>query len=134
MNEDIVGKVVGWIRKADGDLEMARLALANDIYDYSLFHSQQAVEKYLKAFLTYHNRPFGKTHNIALLIELCKEFDASFDVLFEVGADKLYPRGIEVRYPVPYTVSREDAVEALGIAERVRGFVLGRLGMLMSEG
>ena len=40
-----------WIEWADTDLRIARVLYDEKIYDYSLFHSQQAVEKYLKSFL-----------------------------------------------------------------------------------
>jgi HEPN domain-containing protein len=37
------------------------------------FHSQQAVEKALKAVLAYYEAKTPKTHNIRALAELCKE-------------------------------------------------------------
>jgi HEPN domain-containing protein len=44
-----------WVRKAEHDLEAARLILAggsNCPYDTACFHCHQAAEKYLKALLT----------------------------------------------------------------------------------
>ena len=54
MKEKTIKFAMGWIKKADRDIISARKLFESEIYDYSLFHSQQAVEKYLKAFLTYH--------------------------------------------------------------------------------
>lgn len=34
------------------------------------FHCQQAAEKYLKAFLTWHGVEFPKTHDIGVLLDL----------------------------------------------------------------
>ncbi len=69
MKEQIIKYVRGWLKKADRDIISAKKLFESEIYDYSLFHSQQAIEKYLKAFLTYHNKPFSKTHDITLLLK-----------------------------------------------------------------
>lgn len=125
----MIGEIVRkWVERADLDLLSAKRLLEDGIYEYSLFHSQQAVEKYLKAFLTKNQLKFGKTHNIARLIELCKTIDRDFEYLFDIKADKLYPKGIDVRYPeFEYEISEEDAREALEIAEKARDFVLKKL-------
>lgn len=39
----------------------------------TLFHCQQAVEKALKALLTWHDRPFRKTHDLVELGGQCVE-------------------------------------------------------------
>ena len=46
-----------------------------------LFHSQQAVEKSLKAFLSRHRTPFRKTHNLVELGETCCLLDPSLESL-----------------------------------------------------
>lgn len=48
-----------WLRRAADDLRAAPPLLAD-----ALFHCQQAVEKAFKAFLTFHNQPFRRTHNL----------------------------------------------------------------------
>lgn len=55
-----------WLDKAAHDLIAADILIkANPlILDIAWFHCQQAVEKYLKAFLVYHNRDFIFTHNL----------------------------------------------------------------------
>jgi HEPN domain-containing protein len=40
-----------------------------------LFHCQKAIEKSFKAFLTFHDRPFRKTHNLEEIGEACLEID-----------------------------------------------------------
>ncbi|MEM5827886.1 MAG: HEPN domain-containing protein [Candidatus Aenigmatarchaeota archaeon] len=120
-------KAKKWIEKAIKDLESSKVLYNSENYEYSLFHSQQAVEKFLKAFLTFHNKPFPKTHNIAKLIEMCKEIDKEFDKLYEIEADKLYPIGMDVRYPIDVEISEEEAKEAIEIAEKVKEFVLNKL-------
>lgn len=128
MKVEIFEQTKRWMEKADRDLMAAEKLLEAGIYDYSLFHSQQAVEKYLKAFLTFHNKPFGKTHDLTYLLKKCIEIDVSFHELREVEIDKLYPKGIEVRYPeFTLTVTEDDAKESIKIAEKVREFVLEKV-------
>ena len=67
-----------WLRKADQDIAAAEALLREDpcILYPSCFHSQQAAEKYLKAFLTSHQVEFPKTHSIRELLNLTKKVDA----------------------------------------------------------
>jgi HEPN domain-containing protein len=66
--------VLKWIKKAENDLKTAKdeIEVYNPATDTICFHAQQCVEKYLKAYLFFHQKYFRKTHNIAELIELCK--------------------------------------------------------------
>ncbi len=127
MKDEVVEKAREWLKKAERDLKAANILLREGIYDYSLFHSQQAVEKFLKAFLTYHNKIFRKTHNIPLLVNLCKEIDRSFEELNNLDLSILFPIGITVRYPVEREITKEEAKEALEVAEKVREFILRKL-------
>jgi HEPN domain-containing protein len=47
-----------WLDHARRDLRAARLLTAGDAHAEALFHCQQAVEKALKAFLTFHQKSF----------------------------------------------------------------------------
>jgi len=62
-----------WLMKARNDLRGAQLDRAADppLLEDVLFHCQQTVEKAFEAFLTYHQRPFRKTHNLEELGEAC---------------------------------------------------------------
>jgi len=55
-----------WLVKARKDLETASYELRADppFSDDIVFHSQQAFERALKAFLAWHGVPFRKTHNM----------------------------------------------------------------------
>ncbi len=59
-----------WLYKADEDLNAVKTLLEIPSKDYfiSAFHCQQAVEKYLKAFLVKNQIEFGKTHDIDALL------------------------------------------------------------------
>ena len=117
-----------WIRKGRDDLRLAELALENGIFDYAAFHAQQAVEKFLKAFLIKHGKPLVRTHDIAYLTERCKEIDPSFEELYDLKAHYLSDFAVEVRYPGYYSVPGELAGEAIEIARKVLNFVLMKLG------
>ena len=61
-----VAEARSWFSKASEDLRAADFEftaeppLTADI----VFHVQQAVEKAIKGFLSWHDRPFRKTHNL----------------------------------------------------------------------
>jgi HEPN domain-containing protein len=57
------GVVRGWLRKAASNVVTLGAALAAGAFDGAFFHAQQAAEKYLKGFLTFHDRPFPYTNN-----------------------------------------------------------------------
>lgn len=61
-----------WIRRADEDLAVAEQLLSDSVpYFGSIgFHAQQAAEKFLKAFLTWHQVEFPKTHDLSKLLQL----------------------------------------------------------------
>ncbi len=117
-----------WIEKANRDLEVARRLYRDRFYDYTCYFSQQAVEKYLKAFLIENNKKYPRTHDIKYLINLCSEIDRDFEYLFDIKADKLTIYSTETRYPeYEFEVDETMAKEALEIAEKVRNFVFKKL-------
>jgi HEPN domain-containing protein len=54
-----------WLRRAQADLRIARLALDDrpPLTSEALYHCQQAVEKALKGFLAFHDQPIRKSHD-----------------------------------------------------------------------
>jgi HEPN domain-containing protein len=88
------------------------------------FHSQQAAEKYLKAFLTYHQVEFPKTHDIGELLDLIAPKDSKLsESLRDVIVLTNY--GVDVRYPGDFpNVTGNDAQQAIQMAEKVRRLVL----------
>ena len=123
--------VLNWINKAKNDLKTAKDEIVTNepATDTICFHSQQCVEKCLKAYLVYHQKYFRKTHNIAELIELCKEIDKDFDNLYNLKVEKLTFHAVEIRYPDEfYLPSLEEAKEAVKIAEKVLDFIIKKLG------
>ena len=81
MNQDKKEYILQWYEKADHDIKNATIIIANapDILDTVCFHCQQAVEKYLKAYLVYKEYDFEKTHNLKYLRETCSIYDSDFE-------------------------------------------------------
>jgi HEPN domain-containing protein len=122
-------KIEKWILKAENDLKIAKdeILTENPATDAICFHAQQCVEKYLKAYLSFIDKPFGKTHDIALLIELCIEDNKEFNSLYDMMANKLTRYAVEIRYPDDfYFPSLEEAKEAIEICEKVKQFVINK--------
>lgn len=57
-----IGEIREWLTKAQTDLSAGRHLLLADkpFTGDAAFHAQQATEKTLKAFLSWHDVPFGK--------------------------------------------------------------------------
>ena len=89
-----------WMVKAWRDLEIARRAVDGEppLYDVAVYHCQQAAEKAVKAYLVRQEKPYEKTHDIEVLVDLASEVDASFKTLAD-AADALTPYATRFRYP-----------------------------------
>ena len=67
-----------WLIKANEDIEVIEdlCKLHPTHYTGSIcLHSQQAVEKFFKAFLIYHGVDFERTHNLYFLYKECIKFE-----------------------------------------------------------
>jgi HEPN domain-containing protein len=118
-----------WVRKAESDFKTAQHLCQSspDFTEGAAFHSQQSAEKYLKAFLVWHQIEFPKTHNIEVLLGLAGKADDKIREILQ-EAMVLTPYGVEFRYPGDYPeVTRTDAERALWIADRVRSEIRSRL-------
>ncbi len=72
--------VAAWLAKADDDLRVARLLIAeeNRLLVAGVYHCQQSAEKALKAWLTCHDCIFPKTHDLETLLHLCRAKEPGF--------------------------------------------------------
>jgi HEPN domain-containing protein len=118
-----------WLGRAETDLRSARadLAAAPPILGDALFHCQQAVEKALKAFLTWHDTPFRKTHDLGELGSQCLRIDSSLEPLLRPAAP-LTEYAWRFRYPgEPVEPSRGETDAALRLAETIVAAVTERI-------
>lgn len=133
-HEETRRKIVAeWLRKADADMNLAKHLLSERApYTNAIaFHSQQAAEKYLKAFLTCYQINFPKTHDLEELLDLVETKEAG---LAESLRDSivLSPYGVELRYPGDSPdATAEEAQQAVELADKVHTAVLTILRSVM---
>lgn len=114
-----------WIIKGDHDLGTAKITYLYipEYLDTVTFHCQQAVEKYLKAYLIFLSTPFKFTHDLVYLLDLITQIDSDFYEYYETVSE-LQGYAIEVRYPnETIFLSNEKVEKALMIARNVRELV-----------
>ena len=116
-----------WMEKAAVDLRSARVLLDARIPDSAMFHCQQAAEKSFKAFLTWHNTPFRRVHDLEETGRACVSIDPSLETITR-RAEPLTEYAWKLRYPgEPYIPELVEAEKGLGIAREVFGEVGDRL-------
>lgn len=124
-------KAKEWFRKADNDIRAAEIIIkeVQPPTDTVCFHAQQAVEKYLKGYLTKNGREFLKSHDLNYLLKLCVDVDAQF-VRYEKEVLILNKYGIEPRYPadIPVYYSVEEARKAIDFAKEIVNFIKAKAG------
>jgi HEPN domain-containing protein len=110
-----------WLAKATQDLRRVGILLAAEPADPegALFHSQQAVEKALKGFLTWHDVPFRRVHEIDELGRQCAAVEPSLADLV-CRADGLTKYAWRFRYPgAPYEPALDEGRNAFHLAREV---------------
>ena len=117
----------GFILKAESDLEALILMMERGkALDTACFHAQQAAEKYLKAFLSFNDIIFPKTHSIEDLLNSCAAINEQFaDVINETTFLTEY--AVELRYDVRFWPEREEVEAAFEAANKIKELVLSNL-------
>jgi HEPN domain-containing protein len=90
-----------WIDKAEGDFATAQRELQVQEmpnYDAVCFHSQQCVEKYLKACLQEENIAFNRIHDLSILLDLLLPIEPGWETL-RPTLEVLTAYAVEFRYP-----------------------------------
>lgn len=104
-----------WLFRAREDISVIQNLEQTGIEFYVssiCFHAQQAVEKYLKAFLILHDIDFPRTHDVDYLLLEARKIDViSFDFDFK----SLTEFGVSVRYPddfyIPGIIETKEYIE-----------------------
>ena len=131
MNE----KVKLWLIKAFEDYLSMKSLLSSSLIEYTTsiicFHAQQMVEKLLKAFLTYHNVQFPRTHILEILKEKCLEIDEEFQ---KMNFKNLSMYAVEIRYPDEFNIpSIEETNECVKVTLQIKDFILNKLNITEDE-
>ena len=88
-------------------------------YEIICYHCAQAIEKYLKGYLTFNDIIPQKTHNLLVLLELCIEKDNCFEnIKTECGTMSRYAN--EIRYPHRIEIKVEDVNYSIKVAEKIK--------------
>jgi HEPN domain-containing protein len=118
-----------WLVKAFQDLRRAGILLEAVPADVegALFHSQQAAEKALKAFLTWHDVRFRRIHDLDEIGRQCVQVDQTLHGLM-TRAETLSEYASRFRYPgAGYDPSSEEGRSAMELARETAEAILGRL-------
>ncbi|MDK9718813.1 MAG: HEPN domain-containing protein [Trichlorobacter sp.] len=113
-----------WLQYADDNFKSARVLLESGLYNPCLQNVQQAVEKYLKAFLVEQATGLSKTHSISELaarvrgagVVLAITEDET-DLLDSIYLPSKYPLASVLPHFMP---DRNICQQCLKIAEQVR--------------
>lgn len=120
-----------WMKQSKDELDMAAYLLQGDYFKGAAYHSQQCIEKALKAILLKKGWELEKTHNIERLFSIAEEYNINILLSEEdmVFMDSIY-RG---RYPAeegllpfgePTEVEADRAVRlALSVFDQVSSLV-----------
>jgi|WetSurMetagenome_2_1015567.scaffolds.fasta_scaffold1151195_1 HEPN domain-containing protein len=127
MNTEKSEYIKNWLFRANEDIAVIKNLIESGAEFYTstiCFHAQQASEKFLKAFLVYHDVDFPKTHDVDFLLLECQKIN---NTAFEIDLKSLTDFGIAVRYPDDFYIPdvketleyRDIAFEIKEIVERL---------------
>jgi HEPN domain-containing protein len=127
MSPDFRAYFESWLEKAMHDLESAHRPIEIEpmVLDNACFHCQQAIEKYLKAFLIYNRSDIERTHDIIFLLSECEKFDGIFASIDPMNINAF---AVQVRYldtnilPTP-----DEARNYYTLAKQIRDLVTERI-------
>lgn len=124
-----VAEVRAWFAKAEADLRTAEFELTATppLTADIVFHAQQAVEKSIKGFLSWHDRTFRKTHNLVEIGEAAVAIDAGLEPVLRRAAP-LTEYAWRFRYPGDVEDPPvEEAQDALATAREVFDALMARV-------
>ncbi|MGF7141338.1 HEPN domain-containing protein [Roseimarinus sediminis] len=133
MNRATIDFIKQWLIKANEDLLVVDKLTEYEIIATSsvCFHCQQAVEKFLKAYLIANGVEVRKTHNIEYLLSECADFDKDFA---EIDPKELSDFGVDVRYPADMFVPDQDeTLEYKDLAFEIKEIVESKIDQILKS-
>jgi HEPN domain-containing protein len=121
-----------WLFFADKDIGVAETIIdIAEFSDHVIFHSQQAIEKYLKAFLAKNKIPIKKTHDLVdLYSEVKKIKDMGLDEEILQDIKDLYTG---TRYPSSIVLFEEDSLPTVEVAQLYLDFAKKVASVIKAE-
>ena len=132
MNKATSDFIRQWLVKANEDLLVVERLTDYEIIATSsiCFHCQQAVEKFLKAFLIANGVDIKKTHNIEYLLSECSDIDKDFA---DIDPKELSDFGVDVRYPGDmYVPDEKESIEYKNLAFEIKDFVENKIDLILN--
>ena len=109
--------VEDWMTFADEDLSVADVLSNHSMTNAMAFHCQQAIEKYLKAFLIENDIPLQKIHDLNRLNETVKKVrDLGIDEDKLAEINEVY---FDTRYPGEFGLTPNG----MPTGEQIKGFI-----------
>ena len=133
MNKATIDFINQWLAKANEDLLVIEKLTEYEIIATSsvCFHCQQAVEKFLKAFLITNGVDIKKTHNIEYLLSECSDIDKEFAA---IDPKELSDFGVDARYPGDmYIPDKDETLEYKDIAFEIKDFVENKIDKILKS-
>lgn len=124
-NKDVAHE---WINVANLDLESAKFLMNMNSIPFQIvcYHCQQAIEKYLKAYLAFCGNEILKTHDLLMLNKKCEGYDDSFKEIYK-DCLEVNDYAVHTRYPFYEDLTDGDAILAIKSAERVKELVMKKV-------
>jgi len=125
MNNQKSEYIKSWLLKANEDIAVV-IELSSEkpeMYATAIsFHAQQAVEKFLKAYLVFRDIEFGRTHDVDFLLSECMSVETSgFE---DIDLKNLNDFAVTIRYPDDFlTPALREITEFKEIALQVKKIV-----------
>lgn len=121
MKKEKAEYIKNWLFRANEDIAVIKdlTNFGTEYYTSTIcFHAQQATEKFLKAFLVYHNVDFPRTHDTDYLIYECQKINSDE---FNIDLINLTDFGVSVRYPDDFYIPEvKEALKYKDIAIKVK--------------
>lgn len=118
--------VLEWVKKGESDFVAAKtLAQQNGLENQTGFHCQQAIEKWLKAYLIEHDEEIRKIHDLTALVIDCEKYDPAFQEI-ESLVEGISDFAVEFRYP-GINATPEEVQDALNKTIKVREFLMEKI-------
>ena len=124
MSKDYCTILIG---KGDSDFKTAMLLMKADpsLHETAGFHIQQAIEKYLKAYLISQHIEPPRSHNLFYLLNLCIDLNQSYSMFVDPMLSTINDFAVTFRYDVMPESDTLDLEHALHFTTRIRDLVLG---------
>ena len=121
MTENRSAYINQWLFRANEDISVIDSLVSQNIEHYTssiCFHAQQAVEKFLKAFLIYQDHDFPRTHDLDFLLAECQKINNTFS---DIDLKSLSDFGVSIRYPDDFFIPDLDETnDYIAIAKKVK--------------